>query len=122
MAKAILKGNDSTPKQNMQPEIFEIGSRPPPAAASAIAIATSWLLPRLNIAAYLGLTPSQYASGATQRQGRISKQGLKQARYLLVEAATVLLTRCKARSGLWAWGMKLWKKKGERGALDVARN
>lgn len=70
-----------------------------------------------NVAAYLGLTPSQYASGETQRQGRISKKGSKRTRYLLVEAANVLLTRCKIWSKLKAWGMKLQKKKGNRKAI-----
>jgi len=75
-----------------------------------------------NVAAYLGLTPSQYSSGETKKQGSISKKGSKRTRYLLVEAATVLLTRCKAWSKLKAWGMKLMKKKGKKKAIvAVAR-
>jgi transposase len=75
-----------------------------------------------DVAAYLGLTPSQYSSGETKRQGSISKKGSKHARYLLVEAATVLLTRCKRWSKLKAWGMKLSKKKGKKKAIvAVAR-
>ena len=65
-----------------------------------------------DAAAYIGLTPSQYSSGEVHRQGGISKKGSKRTRYLLVEAASALLTRCKAWSKLKAWGMKLQKKKG----------
>lgn len=75
-----------------------------------------------DAAAYVGLTPSQYSSGEVQRQGGISKKGSKRTRYLLVEAASALLTRCKAWSKVKAWGMKLQKKKGNRKAVvAVAR-
>lgn len=70
-----------------------------------------------DTAAYIGLTPSQYSSGEVHRQGGISKKGSKRTRYLLVEAASALLTRCKAWSKLKAWGMKLQKKKGNRKAV-----
>lgn len=55
-----------------------------------------------DVGAYLGLTPTQYSSGEINRQGGISKQGSKQVRCLLVEAATVLLMRCKVWSKLKA--------------------
>jgi transposase len=75
-----------------------------------------------NVAAYIGLTPSQYSSGEVKRQGGISKKGSKRTRYLLVEAANALLTRCKAWSKLKAWGLKIQKKKGNRKAIvAVAR-
>lgn len=67
--------------------------------------------------AYVGLTPTQYASGETQRQGSISKRGSKRTRCLLVEAATSLLMRSKKWSKLKAWGMKLMKKKGAKKAI-----
>ncbi|MFI5343157.1 MAG: IS110 family transposase [Chlamydiales bacterium] len=70
-----------------------------------------------DVAAYIGLTPSQYSSGEVHRQGGISKKGSKRTRYLLVEAASVMLTRCKGWSKLKAWGMKLKKKKGSRKAI-----
>lgn len=74
------------------------------------------------VGAYIGLTPSQYSSGETTIQGRISKQGSKRMRRLLVESATVLLTRTKYWSRLKAWGMKIAKKKGLRKAtVAVAR-
>jgi len=75
-----------------------------------------------DVGAYLGLTPSQYSSGEINRQGGISKQGSKQVRCLLVEAATVLLTRTKIWSKPKAWGIKLMKKKGKKKAIiAVAR-
>lgn len=75
-----------------------------------------------DVAAYVGLTPSQYSSGETNRQGGISKKGSKRTRYLLVEAASALLTRCKMWSKLKAWGLKIQKKKGNRKAVvAVAR-
>jgi transposase len=75
-----------------------------------------------DVAAYIGLTPSQYSSGEVHRQGGISKKGSKRTRYLLVEAASALLTRCKVWSKLKAWGMKIQKKKGTRKAtVAVAR-
>jgi len=73
-----------------------------------------------DVAAYIGLTPSQYSSGEVHRQGGISKKGSKRTRYLLVEAASALLTRCKVWSKLKAWGMKIQKKKGTRKATVAA--
>jgi len=75
-----------------------------------------------DVAAYIGLTPTQYSSGEVHRQGGISKKGSKRTRYLLVEAASALLTRCKVWSKLKTWGMKIQKKRGTRKAtVAVAR-
>lgn len=74
------------------------------------------------VGAYVGLTPKQYASGETQKQGRISKCGSKDLRSLLVEAAVVMLTRTNSWSKLKAWGMKLMKRTGlKKAATAVAR-
>lgn len=75
-----------------------------------------------DVAAYIGLTPTQYSSGEIQRQGGISKKGSKHTRCLLVEAATTLLTRCQVWSKLKAWGLKLMRKIGKKKAIiAVAR-
>jgi len=75
-----------------------------------------------DVAAYVGLTPTQYSSGEIKRQGGISKKGSKHTRCLLVEAATTLLTRCQVWSKLKAWGLKLMKKIGKKKAIiAVAR-
>jgi transposase len=75
-----------------------------------------------NVGAYYGMTPRQYSSGETVRQGRISKCGAQDVRYLLTEAAIVLLTRSKAWSPLKAWGLKIQKKHGfKKAAVAVGR-
>lgn len=75
-----------------------------------------------DVGAYVGLTPTQYSSGETKRQGGISKKGSKPTRCALVEAATTLLTRCRVHSKLQAWGLKLARKIGMKKAIiAVAR-
>lgn len=75
-----------------------------------------------SVGAYLGMTPTQYASGETQRQGRISKCGSTELRSLLVEAGIVLITRSRKWSKLKAWGLKIMRKKGiKKAALAVGR-
>ncbi len=72
-----------------------------------------------QVAAYLGLVPRVYQSGVTTYHGRISKEGDKLLRWLLVEAANVLLTRTKRSCALKRWGVKLAKKRGQ-GKANVA--
>lgn len=75
-----------------------------------------------SVGAYLGMTPKQYSSGETQRQGRISKCGSKELRHLLMEAGFVVITRSTKWSTLKAWGLKLMKKHGlKKAALAVGR-
>jgi transposase len=75
-----------------------------------------------SVGAYLGMTPTQYSSGETQKQGRISKCGSKELRRLLMEAGLVVITRSNKWSKLKAWGMKLMKKVGlKKAALAVGR-
>jgi transposase len=64
------------------------------------------------VGAYLGMSPKQYSSGETKRQGRISKCGSSEVRFLLNEAATVLLTRSQRWSKLKAWALKIHRKHG----------
>jgi transposase len=75
-----------------------------------------------SVGAYLGLTPRQYSSGETQRQGRISRAGPAECRAMLYEAAHCLLHFYKKPSHLKAWGLKLARKKGmQRAIVAVAR-
>jgi len=75
-----------------------------------------------NVGAYLGLTPNQYSSGETVKQGRISKCGSQELRNLLVECAIVMLTRTKGWSKLKAWGLKILRRSGiNKAAAAVAR-
>lgn len=75
-----------------------------------------------TVGAYLGLTPRRYASGETDRSGRISRRGDGLTRTHLYEAANALLTRGSAFSDLKAWGLRLARKAGFRKAKTaVAR-
>ena len=75
-----------------------------------------------TVGAYLGMTPKQYSSGEQEKQGRVSKCGNKDLRYLLFEAGLVILTRSQKWSKLKAWGLKLARKKGlKKAALAVGR-
>lgn len=75
-----------------------------------------------NVGAYLGLTPNQYSSGETVKQGRISKCGCSELRTLLIECGVVILTRTKGWTKLKAWGLKIMKRSGiNKAAAAVAR-
>lgn len=75
-----------------------------------------------SVGAYLGLTPRQYSSGETMRQGRISRAGPAECRAMLYEAAHCLLHFYKGKSNLKTWGQKLARKKGmKRAIVAVAR-
>ena len=63
-----------------------------------------------QVAAYLGLVPRVYQSGETEYRGRITKEGDKLLRWLLVEAAHVLLSRVGRSCALKRWGKKLEKR------------
>lgn len=75
-----------------------------------------------DVGAYLGMTPRQYSSGETKRQGHISKCGSSEVRTLLTEAGLVCLTRSKKWSRVKAWGLKIMKKHGaKKAAVAVGR-
>jgi hypothetical protein len=75
-----------------------------------------------DVGPYLGLTPTRYQSGETDRQGRISKYGDSFTRSCLYEAAKLLLTKVQRFSPLKAWGMRLAKRiGGKKARIAVAR-
>jgi transposase len=75
-----------------------------------------------SIGAYVGLTTRRYASGETDRTGRISKCGDEMLRSYLYEAANVLLTRVARWSALKAWGMRIAKRRSmSKARVAVAR-
>ncbi len=75
-----------------------------------------------QLAAYLGLVPRVYQSGESEYRGRITKEGDRMLRALLVEAAHVLLTRTLRSCPLKRWGQKILKKKGHgKAKVAVAR-
>lgn len=74
-----------------------------------------------KVGAYLGLVPSLYQSGATDRKGKITKQGNRQTRFALTMAAHAML-RAKRSSRLKAWGLAIAEKHGRRKAtIALAR-
>ena len=75
-----------------------------------------------SVGAWLGLTTRRYQSGEVDYDGHISRRGDRHLRGLLYEAATVILTRSSADSGLRTWGLKLRERIGfKRAAVAVAR-
>jgi transposase len=75
-----------------------------------------------SVGAYFGMTPRQYSSGETIKQGRISKNGSSEARALLHEAGIVLISRTKAPSKLKSWGLKKKRKlKTQKAGMAVGR-
>jgi transposase len=65
-----------------------------------------------SVGAYVGATPTQYSSGETSRQGKISKCGSSELRYLLAEGATSAIFRTKGWNKDKAWAFKIMKKHG----------
>src|SRR5581483_209661 len=65
-----------------------------------------------SVGAYIGVTPTQYSSGETHRQGKISKCGSSELRYLLAEGATTVIFRTKGWNKDKAWAFKIMKKHG----------
>lgn len=65
-----------------------------------------------QVAAYVGLVPSVHQSGEVEYRGRITKEGDALLRWLLVEAAHVLLTRRHGESALKRWGKRIERRKG----------
>ena len=75
-----------------------------------------------SVGAWLGLTTRRYQSGQVDYDGHISRRGDLHVRSLLYEAATVVLTRSSAESGLRTWGLALKERLGfKRAAVAVAR-
>ena len=75
-----------------------------------------------SVGAWLGLTTRRYQSGEVDYDGHISRRGDDHLRGLLYEAATVILTRSSADSGLRTWGLKLRERIGfRRAAVALAR-
>jgi len=75
-----------------------------------------------SVGAYLGLTPRRYASGETDRMGRISRCGDALTRSYLYEAANVMLSRSRGTNPLKTWGAKLAKRAGfKKARVALAR-
>jgi transposase len=68
------------------------------------------------VGTFLGLTPKRFQSGDVDWSGRISKQGDKAMRALLVDAAATLIRNIKRFSALKSWAIRLAGRKGFRKA------
>lgn len=66
-----------------------------------------------QLAAWLGLTPSQYSSGGKSKPGRITKAGDAYLRTLLVQGArSVLINADKKTDSFSRWGCSLVERRG----------
>ena len=75
-----------------------------------------------QVPAYVGLVPGVHQSGEVDHRTPITKEGDGLLRWLLVEAAHVLLTRTRRSCALKRWGLKLQEKKGPgKARVAVAR-
>ena len=78
-----------------------------------------------EVGAYLGLRPRQRQSGASRPQLRITKEGDRYLRWLLVEAAHCLLKQNARDTDLKRWGQRLAERGGDnarkRAVVAVAR-
>jgi transposase len=74
------------------------------------------------LAAYAGLVPSMRQSGEVQRLGRITKTGSRALRSTLVQAAHVLMNRCRSVEAkpLQAIGERVRTSRGRRKIATVA--
>lgn len=75
-----------------------------------------------QVGAYVGLVPSVYQSGDIDYRGRVTKEGDRLLRWLLVEAAHNLLSHTRRDCALKRWGEKLEAHKGTgKARVAVAR-
>ncbi|TPD59341.1 IS110 family transposase [Emcibacter nanhaiensis] len=75
-----------------------------------------------TVGAYLGLTNRRWQSGTIDREGRITKQGDREVRTALCEAAASLLLRSQKWTAVKAWGLRLAKRTSMMNAIvAVAR-
>ncbi|MCB1519144.1 MAG: IS110 family transposase [Hyphomicrobiaceae bacterium] len=91
---------ESEPKRHRLLELRGIG----PALASILTREVYYRAfeNRRQVASYIGVTPSPYSSGQTERNSGISKAGNRLARYIMIEAAWLWL-RHQPQSALSRW-------------------
>jgi transposase len=72
-----------------------------------------------QVEAHLGLVPRERSSGEKQHKGRITRSGNNRTRWLLVEAAWVLLSRVKQAKAqpLQVWAERIAARRGKRVAV-----
>lgn len=70
-----------------------------------------------SVGAYVGMTPKQYSSGETQKQGGISKCGSNELRGLLSQSAMCMMYLTKTWSRAKVFGLRIKKKHGHKKAI-----
>jgi transposase len=68
------------------------------------------------VGAWVGLTPRRYQSGEVACNGHISRRGDRHLRWLIVEAAAIILTRARSDFSLRTWGRRLRERIGSKRA------
>lgn len=75
-----------------------------------------------DLAAWIGITPRANSSGGKERLGKISKQGNKQLRTLLIVGATSILKQVRRGVKLPAWVVSLIKRRPYKVAAVALAN
>jgi transposase len=75
-----------------------------------------------DLAAWIGITPRANSSGGKERLGKISKQGNKQLRTLLIVGATSVLKQARRGVKLPAWVVSLLARKAYKVAAVALAN
>lgn len=70
-----------------------------------------------SVGAYAGMTPKQYSSGESQKQGAISKTGSRELRSLLCQSAMCMMYNTRTWSRPKLFGLKIKKKHGHKKAI-----
>ena len=114
LEKEIVRWHRKTPESRRLATIPGIGPITASALSATITDASQFRSGR-QLAAWLGLVPRQNSSGGKERLGRISKQGDRYLRQLLVIGATSMLgVAGKNRTANDAWVIALLDKKPPR--------
>jgi transposase len=114
LEKEIVRWHRENPESRRLATIPGIGPITASALSATITDATQFTSGR-QLAAWLGLVPRQNSSGGKERLGRISKQGDRYLRQLLVVGATSMLGVVKKnRTPDDAWVVSLLEKKPPR--------
>ena len=114
LEKEIVRWHRKNPESRRLATIPGIGPITASALSATITDASQFKSGR-QLAAWLGLVPRQNSSGGKERLGRISKQGDRYLRQLLVIGATSMLGVVnKNRTANDAWAISLLAKKPPR--------
>jgi len=75
-----------------------------------------------NLAAWIGLVPRQHSTGGKERLGKISKQGNRYLRWLLVAGAMAVIRHARQRGTKRAWLARLMERRATKVAAVALAN